>query len=207
MRKCAEFREVSRVDGSTSRRCAKFEDVSDDSTDVLVSGENKTGSIVPEVISGLKGIANIKADQLIGPAVGAGGTMLTLLLIRKFIAPKVGASSLTGWMDAPLNKFAPILSALGGIALSVAAKWWKGKSVMQSGVISSIITGGVIQAYEMASSARVFGALVAAPTYGLVASPVMGLVASPVGYLPEISESANLPVGIGPLDVGAFGRA
>jgi len=158
----------------------------DGNLDILTKSEIKTG-MVPEVISGL---ADIQAEDFVGPVVGAGGTVVTTLLLRRM-----------GYF----GKLAPLVGIAGGMLLSLPLNWWKGSSVAAQGAVSSAVTGLAMWGYEQAEGMGLFGALVASPVGALVAQPVGALVASPVGYLPSVGESADIPGNAGPMDLAAFG--
>ena len=99
MRKCVQFKEVSRKDGKTQRVCARYVDA--ESGDILVPNTNEKalGVLIPEPLAGL---GDIGVEDVIGPAVGGVGAILGTLLARRY-----------GYRISPrIAEFAPIAGSL-----------------------------------------------------------------------------------------------
>lgn len=183
MRKCAEFKQVSREDGKTQRRCARYENVVDD---VLVedNGNTNMGLVVPEPLSGL---AEIKMDDFAWPMFGAGAAGLGALIARRW-----------GYqVHEMIPEYAGLAGAAIGVLASIPLYWAKGQSAMTQAAVSSVMVGltifGLPKIEEMLLSAPA-----AAPT-GL-------LTAAPVGMVPQVSDSGAMPAAIRhQADTGAYG--
>jgi hypothetical protein len=183
MRKCAEFKSVSREDGKTHKRCARYENVSED---ILVkdNGNHNMGLVVPEPLSGL---ADIRADEFAWPAFGAGAAGLGALIARKW-----------GYqLHAKIPEFAGLVGAAIGVLASIPLYWAKGQAAMTQAAVSSVLVGlsiyGLPKVEEM-----LFSAPAAAPT-GL-------LTAAQVGSIPSVSDSGVMPSSVRhQADTGAYG--
>lgn len=183
MRKCAEFKQVSREDGKTQKRCARYENVNED---ILVkdNGNQNLGLVVPEPLSGL---ADIQMDDFAWPMFGAGAAGLGSLLARRYghqLSPRI-------------PEFAGLAGAAIGVLASIPLYWAKGQSAMTQAAVSSVLVGLSIYALPKVEE-MLFMAPAAAPT-GL-------LTAAQVGRLPTITDSGAMPASVRhQADTGAYG--
>ena len=187
MKKCSEYRDVSRADGSTVRRCAKFEDVP---SDVLVRSDEDgdgLGLLVPKAISGLKNI-NMKTE-VAGPAGGAAFTLLGTLLARRY----------GGMLHPVISENAPLAGMVIGAGLSIPlGSALKSPVVTRRGIVTSVIIGLTLWA-----APKINGILSGAGPY----VPSMGLLtAQPVGMLPDVQPTTDAPMAVSQTaDVGVWG--
>jgi hypothetical protein len=183
MRKCIEWKDVSRQDGKTSQRCAKYMDIGN--ADVLVPGEdNNLGLVVPEPI---RGLARIKMDEVVNLgvpiAVGAFGNVVGTLLARRF----------GGSIHPFVSRWAPVFGILGGVLASIPLQFWKGRRAMVIGAVSSAVTGLLFLTKDAIE--------------GMFSGGMGMLVSQPVGMLPRVAETTTEPGAVvHRTDVGAWGQ-
>lgn len=200
MRKCAEHKPVSRSDGTTITRCARYEDTSAEPTDVLVptsdgdalgrrGRKHGFGLVLPEPI---RGLANIELDDVIGPAWGMGGSILGILIAKKF----------GGRIHSIIPKYSYLAGGILGALLSIPLYWVKGKKSMTSAAVAALTMGvgltvvGVLESKGLLSGRRRRG------TRG------MGLLATErMGQLPAPAETTDVPGLVSyRTDVSAYGN-
>jgi hypothetical protein len=183
MKKCAEFKDVSREDGKTQRRCARYEETS---TDILVKdNDNQSlGLIVPEPLAGL---ADIKADDFMYPMYGAAAAGLGVIIARRW----------GHMLHARIPEFAGVAGAVIGVALSMPLYWAKGQDAMTQAAISAVLVGLSIYGLPIVESA----------IYSMTAAPVGLLTAAQVGAIPQISDSGGMPASVRhQVDTGSYGQ-
>lgn len=195
MKKCLEQKVVSRKDGGTQRVCTKFEsndEVLARSADDDESGD--VGTLKVDVIRGFKGFdlsaKNILPSLLAGIAV-EGST----LLLRKYVA------------NSMVQRFAPAISILAGVAVSIPLRAWGGQKAMEDGIKTAVVVGGLHQLVDYLGEKMGVGLLVP-QMRGLVAERVRGLVAERVRGLPSVpAGDQQLPSQVRSLfDASALGK-
>lgn len=190
-RHCTEWQDVSRADGSTARRCARFEQTDED---VLVErgGKGNMGIVVPKMLQGLVDI-DPKLD-VSGPVTGAVGTVGGTLLASKF-----GGRLHPFFANNPeLSGF--VLGSLASLGMGMAVG--KGKD-RQKVIARGIMTSGLL-ALAMWATPRIREKLfTGAGPY----VPAMGLLTSQsVGALPTVADTATPPQLVGATtDIGVWG--
>jgi len=175
---CIEKKTVSRA-GKPHEVCAKYASPQDD---VLVErGDENMGAYT---IDPLRGIMAIKADDVIGPAVGGIATVAGTLLARRYgsrISPYV-------------VKYAPFAGILVGALAAIPLGQWKGKKAMQSGVVTSLVVGAALFGLEKMGA---MGAIVMQPVRGMHG----------MGALPAVQGSGRMPRQLRQgVDKGAYGK-
>ena len=184
MKKCAEFKDVSRADGKTSRRCARYEETSED---VLVKDNDNQnlGLVVPEPLSGL---ADIKADDFIYPMYGAGAASLGIVIARRW----------GHLLHDRIPEYAGLAGAVLGVALSMPLYWAKGQDAMTQASVSAVLVGLSIFGLPKVES------MIASAT---MANSVGLLTAAEVGMIPQIADSGSMPSSVRhQADVGSYGQ-
>jgi hypothetical protein len=198
MKKCLVQKVVSRKDGGTQRVCAKFESTNEDvlarSTDEDESED--VGSLKIDVIRGFKGF-DLSAKSILPCLLAGIAVEGSTLLLRKYVA------------NATVNKFAPAISILAGVAVSIPLRAWGGQKAMEDGIKTAVVVGGLHQLVDYLSPRLGLGLLVPQSVLrGLVAERVGGLVAERVGSLPSVpvGDSA-MPAPVRSMfDVSAYGK-
>lgn len=169
MRTCVAKKVVSRKDGSTQHVCAKWEnndDVLARSADDDDAGD--VGTLKLDVIRGFKGF-DLSAKNILPSLLSAIAVEGTILGLRRYVA------------NPTVQKYAPAISILAGVAVSIPMKAWGGQKAMEDGVKTAVIVGGLHQLVDYMKYSMGIGLLVPQAVRGLVAERVGNLPALPAG--------------------------
>jgi hypothetical protein len=194
MKTCVEYRDVSREDGSTYRRCAKFED---SDTAMVPAGDNdmgrrhsglKFGLVVPQPLRGVLGVSKI---PLVSIAAGGGASIAGMWVMKNY-GHKVPA------IGTYLGQYWPISGALLGAAASAYPLLkTKGRNAMMGGIIAAAVTGAIafgLKQFGFFSGLR-------RRSYGLLSS-------QRIGQLPAVAQMTSVPGAVQmKADVTAWGSA
>ena len=203
MKQCAEWKTVTGADGKPKTRCASYSD--NDSVLVPKTDGEDVGYL--QVTKAVGALGDVQAVNTIPPLVGGASALLTTLLIRKFnegrqVDPNTGL----GGRSEALNKNAPLIGAIGGVACSIPLYWWKRKAAVISGAVTGAVTGVGLYAYERALESAWYASLPSATSgVGLLSAqqrrrPALGAM------LPRVKPTAAAPRGVrAAMDVTAFG--
>lgn len=182
MKKCVEFKSVSREDGSTIQRCARFDESSDVAM-IPAGNGNNTGLVVPEAISGL---GMIEMDDLVGPGVGMTATAIGTVLAAKY-------GDRLHWA---IPKYSGVFGAIFGALCSIPLYYAKDTKTMISGVVSSVALGTALEVIPRLTGMSLAGCC-----------DYAGLTIQPVGALPQVHDAGNAPSGVWhQADLSAYGQ-
>jgi hypothetical protein len=195
MKTCIEKKTVSREDGSTYERCARYEDTD---VDLVPAGDNDMGrrrrhrsmrGLGAIMAEPLKGLTSVSMDDFVGPGVGLAGMIAGTLLAKKY-GSKIN-SLVVDW--------APLAGGVFGALCSVPLYYVKGKKAMLSGVITSLLFGAAATVLDrMGAFGNVY--LGSRFPFGLVS-------AQRVGALPAMHETTSMPSGVQyQMDPSAWGQ-
>jgi hypothetical protein len=190
MKKCVKY-EVSRKDGR--RHCAKFENTED----VLVKSDDNFGIVVPQAI---RGLTKLKVKDIVPPAVGGGGAIAGIAVIRKFQAN----------LPAFVKQYEALFGGLLGALVSIPLNWYGGPKAAAQGMVSAAVVGLSVTALrwlETKGYAGLNGYGRYNYNYGRNYGRMGLLTTQPVGALPRPQETTNVPSAVQhQADINAYGR-
>lgn len=142
----------------------------------------------------LGAIGNIGASDIIPPLAGGLVTFGGTLLIRKF-----------GKNYPTLHSFAPLLGAAGGALMSLPMHMWRGQQAMISCLVTSVMTGAGLWAFEKVSAT----AWAVSGMYNVSRSRMRGVGAQHLlegGRGGRVQATSRVPANVrSAMDVSAFG--